>query len=471
MKMLINGKFIGDEEIEIYNPYNNELIDKVPAASKEDTKEAISAAKMAKSQMISLTAYKISEALYDASQELKKRLEEFSRLITLDSGKPIKAARDEVRRSIETLKLSAEESKRIYGESIPMDAGIGGKNFIGFTIKLPLGIIAAITPFNFPLNLAIHKIGPALASKNTMILKPSLKAPLSALRLGELLNEYFPPGAVNVLTGKSSIIGEELLKSEDIDKITFTGGFKTGKMIAEKSGMKKLTLELGGNDPIIVLKDANIEKAVEGAIRGSYLYSGQVCIAVKRIIVDEKVADEFIQKLVKETAKLKIGDPLNPKTDIGPLISEKAALNIEEVVFEAVDSGAELLYGGGRNGNFFEPTVLDNVKPSMRIVQEETFGPVSPIIRVRGADEALKVANDTCYALQAGVFTENIHEALRFASELEAGTVLINKQSTYRVDHMPFGGFGCSGMGKEGVKYAIEDMTRTKLIIFNKNNH
>jgi len=469
MKMLINGKFIGDEEIEIRNPYNNEVIDKVPGASREDAKEAISAAKMAKDEMISLTAYRISEALYDASQELKKSLDEFSRLITLDSGKPIKAARDEVKRSIETLKLSAEESKRIYGESIPMDAGIGGKNFIGFTIKLPLGVIAAITPFNFPLNLAIHKVGPALASKNTVILKPSLKAPLSALKLGELLNEYFPPGAVNVLTGKSSIIGEEILKSEDIDKITFTGGFKTGEMIAKKSGMKKITLELGGNDPIIVLRDANIEKAVEGTIRGSYLYSGQVCIAVKRIIVDEEVADEFIQKLVKETSKLKMGDPINPKTDIGPLISEKAAVNIEEVVLEAVDNGAELLYGGRRHGNFFEPTVLDNVKPSMRLVQEETFGPVSPIIRVKDADEALKVANDTCYALQAGVFTDNIHEALRFALELEAGTVLINKQSTYRVDHMPFGGFGCSGMGKEGVKYAIDDMTRTKLLIFNKN--
>ncbi|BAW31711.1 MAG TPA: lactaldehyde dehydrogenase [Methanothermobacter sp.] len=469
MKMLINGRLVGDEKIEIHNPYNNEVIDKVPAASKEDTREAISAAKTAKDEMTLLTALKISDALYDASQELKKRLDEFSRLITLDSGKPIKAALDEVKRSIETLKLSAEESKRIYGESIPMDAGIGGKNFIGFTIKIPLGVIAAITPFNFPINLAIHKIGPALASKNTVILKPSLKAPLSPLKLGELLNEYFPPGAINVLTGKASIIGEEILKSEDIDKITFTGGFKTGKMIAEKSGMKKLTLELGGNDPIIVLKDANIEKAVEGALKGSYLYSGQVCIAVKRIIVDEKIADEFVQRLVKETSKLKIGDPLNPKTDIGPLISEKAALEIEEVVLEAINDGAELLYGGRRNGNFFEPTVLDNVKPSMRLVQEETFGPVSPIIRVKDAEEALKVANDTCYALQAGVFTENIHEALRFVSKLRAGTVLINKQPTYRVDHMPFGGFGCSGMGKEGVRYAIEDMTRTKLIIFNKN--
>ncbi len=468
MRMLINGGSVGNEKIEIHNPFNNEVIDRVPAASKEDIKKAISAAKDARKHMISLTARKISEALYEASRELEKRFDEFSRIIALDSGKPIRASQDEVKRSIETLKLCAEESKRIYGEYIPMDAGIGGKDLIGFTVKLPIGIVAAIIPFNYPLNLAVHKVGPALAAKNTVILKPSIKAPLTALKLGELLNEYFPDGAINVLTGDASLIGDMIIKSEDIDKISFTGDFKTGKLIAEKSGMKKLTLELGGNDPLIVLENADIEKAVEGAVRGSYLYSGQICIAVKRMIVDEKIADEFVDELFKRTIKLKMGDPLDPRTDIGPLIDEKAALNVEKRVEEAVEGGAELLCGGGRHGNFFEPTILDHVEQSMRVVQHETFGPVSPIIRVKGADEALKVANSTCYALQAGVFTEDINEALKFASELEAGAVLINKQSTFRVDHMPFGGFKCSGLGKEGVKYAIEDMTKTKLIIFNK---
>jgi lactaldehyde dehydrogenase len=328
-------------------------------------------------------------------------------------------------------------------------------------------VVAAITPFNYPVNLAIHKVAPAIAAKNTVILKPSLQAPLAALRLVEIINEEFPEGVINTVTGYGGEIGDELVVNEDIDKVSFTGSVATGLFISNRAGMKKITLELGGNDPLLILKDADIEKAVDAAVLGSYLYSGQVCMAVKRIILDESIANDFIDLFIEKTEKLKIGDPMDSKTDIGPLIDENAAKNVEQSVTQSFKEGAKLLFGGNRNGNFFEPTILDNVGENMAIVKNETFGPVSPIIRVNGVKEAISVANNSDFGLQAGVFTENIRDALKCASEIETGSVFINKQSTFRTDNMPFGGFKLSGIGKEGVKYAVEDMTRTKLIGMN----
>jgi lactaldehyde dehydrogenase len=285
--------------------------------------------------------------------------------------------------------------------------------------------------------------------------------------MAEIIALEFPDGVVNTVTGFGSEVGDELVVNEGINKISFTGGVATGLSISSRAGMKKVTLELGGNDPLLVLEDADIEKAVKAGILGSYLYSGQVCMAVKRIIIDEKIADEFIDLFVKETEKLKIGDPMDPKTDMGPLIDEDAVKIVEQSVINSCKNGATLLTGGKRDGNFFEPTVLDNVSPDMDVVINETFGPVSPIIRVNGVEEAIALANNTEFGLQAGVFTENIHDGLKCANEIEAGSVFINKQSTFRTDNMPFGGFKMSGMGKEGVKYAVEDMTRTKLIALN----
>ncbi|MDI9614363.1 lactaldehyde dehydrogenase [Methanothermobacter sp.] len=468
MDMIIDGEHVGgDNRFSVRNPFNGEEVDTVPLAGRDNVLRALEAAHRAKGAMSDLSARRISEGLYDVADELREEMDELARLITLESGKPIRFSRDEVKRSVETARLCAEEAGRLYGESIPMDAGIGGKGLIGFTLRLPIGVVAAITPFNYPLNLAIHKVGPALAAGNTTVLKPSLEAPLSALRLCEILNEHFPEGAVNALTGRGREVGDLIIDSPIVDKITFTGSVEVGRYISGRASMKKVTLELGGNDPLIVMDDADIDSAVEAAVRGSYLYSGQVCIAVKRMIVHRDVADEFADKLVDKTRRLRSGDPLDPKTDIGPLINEEAAIEVERRIEDAIEDGAELLHGGSRSGNFVEPTVLDHVRPEMEVVAEETFGPVSPIIRFDDTDEALRIANGTCYALQAGVFTENIGTALRMASEIEAGTVLVNKQSTFRVDHMPFGGFKCSGMGKEGVKYAIEDMTRTKLVILN----
>ena len=468
MNALINGKkVIKNEKMDIINPYTNEIIDQVPVCVREDVKIAIDAAVKAQKKLEAWSAFKVSNALYNAYENLKKSKNEIASLLMAETGKPIKDSLFEMERSVETLKLAAEEAKRIYGESIPMDAGLGGKGFLAFTQKIPLGVVAAITPFNYPVNLAIHKLAPAIACKNAVILKPSSKAPLSAMKMAKIIANEFPPGIVNTLTGSGSEIGDELTINPKIAKISFTGSVTTGIMISNRAGMKKLTLELGGNDPLLVLKDADIEKAVQGAVNGSYLYSGQVCMAVKRIIVDNQIADDFIELFKKVTEKLKVGDPSLMDTDIGPLIDENAAVAVEKSVENGIKNGATLVYGGKSNGNFFEPTILDNVDSSMDVVVNETFGPVSPIIRVNDVEEAIKVANHSKYALQAGVFTENLKEGLKCVNEIEAGTVFLNKQSTFRTDNMPFGGFKSSGVGKEGIKYAVEDMSRSKLIAIN----
>lgn len=468
MKMLINGKFEDKEEkFNVINPYNNETVDTVPIGDRGDVKKAISAANAAKKEIQEMSSRKVSEGLYSAYELLKDEQKKIARTITEETGKPIKDSLMEMARSVETLKFAAEEAKRIYGETVPLDAGLGGKGFFAFTQKIPLGVVAAITPFNYPVNLAIHKIAPAIAAKNTVIFKPSLQAPLAAMRLAEIINSEFPDGVINTVTGYGGEIGDELTVNEDINKISFTGSVATGLLISNRAGMKKVTLELGGNDPLIVLDDADIEKAVKAAVIGSYLYSGQVCMAVERIIVDEKIADEFIDLFIKETENLKIGDPMDPKTDIGPLIDENAAKMVEQSVVESYKKGARPLTGGNRDGNFFEPTILDNITPDMGIVINETFGPVSPIIRVNGVEEAIATANNSEFGLQAGVFTESIKNGLKCANEIEAGSIFINKQPTFRTDNMPFGGFKMSGIGKEGVKYAVEDMTKIKLIGMN----
>ena len=468
MDMLSGGKHISGEDLEeVINPYTGEVIDTVPIAHLQTAQLAIDEANNAKSKLTEMSAFKVSNKLFNVVGKLEERREEFAELLTLEVGKPINEALVEIDRSIETLRLSAEEAKRIYGESVPLDAGLNGKGFFAFTQKLPLGVVAAITPFNYPLNLTIHKIAPAIACKNTVIVKPPTEAPLTVIKFCELLNEEFPDGVVNVITGYGSEVGDYLVTSPEVNKISFTGSVTTGMMISQKAGMKNVTLELGGNDPMVVLKDADIDKAVKGVINGAFLNAGQVCMGVKRIIVEDEIADEFADRLVAATEKLVMGNPMDSKTTLGTLISENAARQVEETVNNAVEAGAKILTGGNRNGAFYEATVIDNVTPEMDLVVRETFGPVAPIIRVNGLDEAIEVANDTEYGLQAGVFTSDYASAMRCAQEIEAGTVFINKQSTFRTDNMPFGGFKNSGVGKEGIKYAVEEMTKTKLIGLN----
>ena len=466
--MLIDGKKVTDNDLyEVKNPYNGEVIDTVPISHLNNVNAAIDAAVKAKNDIQEMSAFKVSNKLYEVYEKLKENKKELAKLLTMEVGKPIKEAEVELDRSIETLRLSAEEAKRIYGETVPLDGGLNGKGFFAFTQKIPLGVVGAITPFNYPLNLTLHKIAPAIACKNTVVVKPPLDAPLTVLKCADLINEVFPNGVINVVTGYGTEVGDGIVTSPFVDKISFTGSVPTGLMISSRAGMKKVTLELGGNDPLVVLEDADIDEAVLGAVRGAYLNAGQVCMGVKRVIIDNSIADEFVDKLVEKTKNLKMGNPMDRKTDIGPLINENAAIMVEESVNNAVKQGAEILCGGKREATFYEPTVIDNVSPNMDLVINETFGPIAPIIRVNSIDEAIKIANDTEYGLQAGVYTENLKSALRCANEIEAGSVFINKQSTFRTDNMPFGGFKNSGTGKEGIKYAVEEMTKTKLIGLN----
>ena len=468
MDMLINGKHISSDDVEdVINPYDGKVIDTIPIAHRQDAELAIESANNAKDSLREMSAFKISNKLFNVVEKLKEKRLEFAESLTLEVGKPINESLLEVDRSIETLKLSAEEAKRIYGESVPLDAGMGGKGFFAFTQKEPLGVVAAITPFNYPLNLTSHKIAPAIACKNTVIVKPPTEAPLTVMKFCDLLDEEFPDGVVNVIPGYGSEVGDHLVISPDVNKISFTGSVTTGLMISQKAGMKKVTLELGGNDPTVILEDADLDKAVKGIINGAFLNAGQVCMGVKRVIVEDEIADEFAEKLVEATQKLVMGNPMDSKTTLGTLISEKAAIQVEETVNNAVREGAKILTGGNRDGAFYEATVIDNVAPEMDLVENETFGPVAPIIRVKNIDEAIEVANDTEYGLQAGVFTADYASAMRCAQEIEAGTVFINKQSTFRTDNMPFGGFKNSGIGKEGIKYAVDEMTKTKLIGLN----
>ena len=468
MDMLIGGKHISSDDLEeVKNPYNDEVIDTVPIAHLQTAQLAIDEANNAKELIQEMSAFKVSNKLFNIVDKLKDNRKDFAELLTLEVGKPINESLVELDRSIETLRLAAEEAKRIYGESVPLDAGLNGKGFFAFTQKVPLGVVAAITPFNYPLNLTIHKIAPAIACKNTVIIKPPTEAPLTVMKFAELVNEEFPNGVINTVTGYGSEVGDYLVTSPDVNKISFTGSVTTGLMISQKAGMKKVTLELGGNDPLIVLKDADIDKAVKGVINGAFLNAGQVCMGVKRIIVEEEISKKFAEKLVEETEKIVMGNPLDEKTTLGTLISKKAAMQVEQAVNDAVHNGAKILTGGVRDGAFYEATVIDDVSPDMDLVVNETFGPVAPIIHVNSVDEAIKVANDTEYGLQAGVFTSDYSSAMRCANEIEAGTVFVNKQSTFRTDNMPFGGFKSSGVGKEGIKYAVDEMTKTKLIGLN----
>jgi acyl-CoA reductase-like NAD-dependent aldehyde dehydrogenase len=465
---IINGQERNEETretLEVRNPYKQAKVAELALATVEDLDAAVTNCFEAfHSTMKKMSAHQRSDILRKAADLLEEKAEDFAQTIVQEAGKPIKHSREEIKRSVQVIRFSAELAKNMTGEVIPMDAAIGGENRIGLVRRQPLGVIGAITPFNFPLNLSLHKIAPAIAAGNTIVFKPAEKTPVSGYKLVKLFEKAgLPNGVLNLVMGTGEV-GGALVTHEKVHLISFTGSLVVGKKIRETAGFKKVTLELGSNSPNIIFEDANIQQAVTGLVKGAFAFSGQVCISAQRIYVQKNVYDSFLEQYIKETKALKIGDPTAEDTDIGPMITEKEAERAKLWIDDAVEKGAKIEVGGERNGAILSPTIMTNVDRTMKIVSEEVFAPIVSVIPFETEDEAIGLANDSIYGLQAGVFTKDIDRAIRVADQLEMGGVWINEISTYRQDNIPYGGVKQSGIGKEGVKYAIEDMTDLKFI-------
>ncbi|WP_420833077.1 aldehyde dehydrogenase family protein [Shimazuella soli] len=464
--MYIGGQWVKREKtIDVYDPQDKNLIATVPAATKEDMLYTIEEAKEGFKIAASMPTYDRIKVLNDAASWIEKNLEEYATTIAREGSKTIKEARKEVTRCIHTLRISAEEARRINGETISFDQAQGSENRIGYYYRFPIGIIGAITPFNDPLNLVAHKVGPAIASGNAIIVKPAPVTPLSALLLAEAFEQAgLPPKVLSVITGDAGEIGDAMVTHPDIRMISFTGGLATGKAIMKKAGLKKISMELGSNSPVIILDDADLDEAVESTVSGAFWAAGQNCVGVQRIYVQEKNYDEFIDKFVSRTKRYRVGDKLSEDTDMGPLISENEAKRVEEWVQEAVYKGAKLWCGGTRKGAYYYPTVLTDVPADSRLAREEVFGPVAIIYRVADLDTAINQSNQVDFGLHAGIFTRDLNKAFHAISSLDVGGVMVNDSSDYRIDAMPFGGVKGSGIGREGVKFAIQEMTEPKVV-------
>ncbi|HYC38603.1 MAG TPA: phosphonoacetaldehyde dehydrogenase [Usitatibacter sp.] len=448
--------------IEVRYPFTNEVIGTVPKASVEDVRKLFKAARAYKPK---LTRYERASLMQKAAALLRERVAEASDLITKESGLSKKDSIYEVGRVCDVFTFAAMETLKDDGQAFACDLTPHGKNRRVYTRRDPLlGVITAITPFNHPMNQVAHKVAPSIATNNRMVLKPSEKTPLSAYYLAELLYEAgLPREMFQVVTGDPKEIADELLTNENVDLITFTGGVAVGKYIAEKAGYRRIVLELGGNDPIIVMEDADIDEASTLAVQGSYKNSGQRCTAVKRMLVHQAVADRFVDLVVDKTRAWTYGDPMNPKLEMGTVIDEPAARLFESRVDEAVAQGAKLLVGNKREGALYSPTVVDRVDPKMTLVMQETFGPVSPIVRFGSIDEAIAISNGTAYGLSSAVCTNRLDYIQRFVNDLQVGTVNVREVPGYRLELTPFGGIKDSGLGyKEGVQEAMKSFTNVK---------
>lgn len=467
-KFLINGEWReSSKRIEVISPYNNEVIGIINLASEKDLEDAVRASQKAFEAARKLTAYKRAEILEGIADGLKSRREEIAKTITLEAGKPIKDSRVEVNRAINTFQIAKEEAKRIEGEVIPLDLLAGSDNRIGIVRRFPIGPILGITPFNFPLNLAAHKVAPAIASGNTIILKPASKTPLSAVILGEIVSEAgFPAGGFNVIPCSGSL-AEKLVRDERIKKVSFTGSAYVGMRLKNIAGMKKITLELGGNAGVIIHNDADITFAAKRCAMGAFSFAGQICISIQRLFVHKDIEQGFMDRFLDNVKALKLGNPMDEITDIGPMISLNDVARIDGWVKEAVRDGARVLTGGKAKGVFYEPTILTDVNPSMKVCCEEAFAPVAAVFKYDCFEDAVKSVNGSEYGLQAGVFTRDIKYIFYAYNELDVGGVVINDIPTYRVDHMPYGGVKHSGFGREGIRYAIDEMTELKLLALN----
>ena len=465
-RLLIGGEWTGSgDPLEVKNKYDGSTVGVLPTASREDLDHAIAAAQRAEALMAEMPAYKRAEILLKTAALLRERSEDLAKTIAAEAGKALKFARAEVDRAISTFTIASEEAKRLHGETIPLDAVPAGEGYFGFWTRRPVGVIAAISPFNFPLNLVAHKVAPAIASGNTIVLKPATTTPLTAVKLCQVLAEAgLPAGAINLVVGSGGTVGEWLVTDPRVDKITFTGSPDVGRHILSVAGIKKVTLELGNTSPVVVAPDADLDFVAKRCAVGAYYNSGQVCISVQRIYSEKQVYEPFSEKFVKATEALVVGDPLDERVDVGPMIDPKEVDRIEDWVHEATTSGAKVLTGGRRDGTVYYPTILAGVSDDMKVVAEEAFAPVASVIASDDFESALEQANDTKFGLQVGVFTKDIDRVFKAVKRLNFGGVIVNDTPNFRADHMPYGGNRQSGLGREGVKFAMEEMTNIQLV-------
>lgn len=453
----------------IFDKYSGEAFAQVAIAEKNHIEKAIASAEEAKKTMANLPAYRRSRIIADAAKIISKKSEQFTDIIIREAGKPYKFARAEVERCIENIEYAAEEAKRIHGETLPVDAGSAGVGRVGYYDRFPVGIVLAISPFNFPLNLAAHKVAPAIAAGCPVILKPSTLAPLSGIELVKAFKEAgVPDGGIHALVGPGSRVGEMLIKDNRIAKISFTGSRAVGEHITGTAGLKKITMELGSNSGAVIDNTIkNMDFAVKRCVMGAFYYQGQVCISVQRIFVHQDIYDEFLEKFISRTKEWKIGSPLDKETDLGPMISLPEAERVENWINEAAEAGANILLGGKREGSIYYPTVMTNTRPEMKVMKNELFGPGVTIQKIASFEEGIEQCDNSEYGLQAGIFTSDITKAMKAVKSLNVGGVIINDIPTFRVDHMPYGGNKGSGLGREGAKFAIEEMTTPRMVVIN----
>ena len=464
-KLLIGGEWIETGDwIDVASPYSGETVGRVAKAGADETRRAIDAAEEAMREP--LPAHKRAEILVRVAGFLGRRHDEVARTISDEAGKPMKAARVEARRAMSTYTFAAVEARKLAGEMVPMDASQAGEGKLAFTLRRPIGVVGAISPFNFPLNLVAHKLAPALAAGCAVVLKPASQTPLSALLLAELETEAgLPPGWLNVLVGPASEIGDVLIEDERVKALTFTGSGAVGWKLAERAPKKRVKLELGNATPVIIADDADIDTAAQAMAANAFSFAGQSCISVQRIYVEAPAYDRFLEGFLPRVEELRLGDPGDEETDVGPVIDEDARERILEWIDEARAGGARVLTGGELDGELIRPTVIADAGPELKVSCDEVFGPVCTVNSVGSLDEAIELANDTRYGLQAGIFTTKLETALRAAQELEFGGVIVNEAPTFRADQMPYGGVKDSGNTREGPAYAVRELTEERLVV------
>lgn len=465
-KLLIDGQWVdGGAGIEVKNKYNGETVGVLPSARKEDLDLAIDAAVRARDVMADMPAHKRAAILLKTAALLRERSEDLAKTIAAEAGKALKFARAEVDRAISTFTIASEEAKRLHGETFPLDAVPSGEGYFGFWMRRPVGVIAAISPFNFPLNLVAHKVAPALAAGNTLVLKPATSTPLAAAKLCQaLMDAGLPAGAINLVVGSGGTVGEWLITDPRVDKITFTGSPEIGRHILSVAGIKKVTLELGNTSPVVVAPDADLDFVAKRCALGAFYNSGQVCISVQRIYSEKQVFEPFSEKFLQATQAMVVGDPLDERVDVGPMIDSKEVDRIESWVQEAQGQGAKVLTGAKREGTVYHPTVLTDVQEDMKVVAEEVFAPVASVISSDDFETALQQANHSKFGLQVGVFTNDVNRVFKAVKRLNFGGVIVNDTPNFRADHMPYGGNRQSGLGREGVRFAMEDMTNIQMV-------